>query len=86
MEKCYRGESELDPAVFQWVARRRARHIEEGTWASWLYDLPKPHVRKVVACDPRRDVLLQEGNQNDSIGARTLAKLLHNNQLRSSGA
>ena len=39
--------------------------FEEGTWAAWLYDLLKPHVTKVIVCDPRRNALLQEGNQND---------------------
>jgi len=57
--------------------------FEEGTWAAWLYDLLKPHVTKWVVCDPRRNALLQEGNQNDRVDARKLAELLHNNQLRS---
>jgi hypothetical protein len=57
--------------------------FEEGTWAAWLYDLLKPRVRKLVVCDPRRNALLQEGNQNDRVDARKLAELLHNNQLRS---
>jgi hypothetical protein len=57
--------------------------FEEGTWAAWLHDLLKPHVSKVVVCDPRRNALLQEGNQNDRVDARKLAELLHNNQLRS---
>jgi transposase len=56
--------------------------FEEGTWAAWLYDLLKPHVTKLVVCDPRRNALLQEGNQNDRVDARKLAELLHNNQLR----
>jgi len=55
--------------------------FEEGTWAAWLYDLLKPHVTKVLVCDPRRNALLQEGNQNDRVDARKLAELLHNNQL-----
>ena len=57
--------------------------FEEGTWAAWLYDLLKPHVTKVLVCDPRRNALLQEGNQNDRVDARKLAELLHHNQLRS---
>ena len=57
--------------------------LEEGTWAAWLYDLLKPHVTRVVVCDPRRNALLQEGNQNDRVDARKLAELLQNNQLRS---
>ena len=57
--------------------------LEEGTWAAWLYDLLKPHVTRLVVCDPRRNALLQEGNQNDRVDARKLAELLQNNQLRS---
>ncbi len=50
--------------------------VEEGTWASWLYDLLKPHVTKVVVCNPRRNALLKEGNKSDRIDARKLAGLL----------
>src|ERR1700747_2532468 len=56
--------------------------FEEGTWAAWLYDLLKPRFTRLV-CDPRRNALLQEGNQNDRVDARKLAELLQNNQLRS---
>src|ERR1700747_1577516 len=56
--------------------------FEEGTWSAWLYDLLKPHVSKLVVCDPRRNALLKEGNQNDRVDARKLAELLQNNQLR----
>jgi hypothetical protein len=45
--------------------------FEEGTTCSaWLYYLLKPHVTKVVVSDPRRNALLQEGNQNDRVDAR----------------
>jgi transposase len=57
--------------------------FEEGTWAAWLYDVLKPHVTRLVVCDPRRNALLQDGNQNDRVDARKLAELLQNNQLRS---
>ena len=56
--------------------------FEEGTWSDWLYDLLKPRVTRLVVCDPRRNALLQEGNQNDRVDARKLAELLRNNQLR----
>src|SRR5215471_2713051 len=56
--------------------------FEEGTWSAWLYDLLKPHVSELVVCDPRRNALLKEGNQNDRVDARKLAELLQNNQLR----
>ena len=29
--------------------------FEEGTWAAWLYDLLKPHVAKLVVCNPRKN-------------------------------
>jgi len=55
--------------------------FEEGTWAAWLYDLLKPHVAKLVVCDPRRNALLQDGNQNDRVDARKLSDLLYMNKL-----
>jgi hypothetical protein len=39
--------------------------FEEGTWATWLYDLLKPHVGKLVVCDPRKNS--RKGNKNDRI-------------------
>src|SRR6476660_9400914 len=55
--------------------------FEEGTSAAWLYDLLKPHVAKVLVCDPRKNASLREGNQNDKIDARGLAELLRLNHL-----
>ena len=55
--------------------------FEEGTWAAWLYDLLKPHVAKLVVCDPRRNALLQDGNQNDRVDARKLSDLLYMKKL-----
>src|SRR5580692_7225170 len=50
--------------------------FEEGTSAAWLYDLLKPHVTKVVVCDPRKNALLKAGNKNDRVDARKLCDLL----------
>jgi transposase len=55
---------------------------EEGTWASWLYDLVQPHVDEVVVCNPRRNALLKEGSKSDKIDARKLADLLRTGMLR----
>jgi len=55
--------------------------FEEGTSASWLHDLLKPHVSRLVVCDPRKNALLKEGNKNDRIDARKLAELLRTNQV-----
>ena len=50
--------------------------FEEGTGASWLYDLLKPHVGEVIVCDPRKNALLRGGNKNDKVDARKLSELL----------
>jgi transposase len=55
--------------------------FEEGTSAAWLYDLLKPHVTKVVVCDPRKNALLKAGNKSDRIDARKLAELLRTGLL-----
>jgi transposase len=55
--------------------------LEEGTWATWLYDLLQPHVAEIVVCNPRKNWLLQSGNKNDRIDARKLAELLRLNSL-----
>jgi transposase len=55
--------------------------LEEGTWAAWLYDLLRPHVREVLVCDPRKNALLKTGNKSDRIDARKLAELLRGGQL-----
>ena len=64
---------------------RGSLHVtfEEGTWAAWMYDLLKPHVTKLVVCNPRRNALLKEGSKSDRIDARKLAELLRSNLLRS---
>ena len=57
--------------------------FEEGTWAAWLYDLLKPHVAKLVVCNPRKNALLKDGNKSDRIDAHRLAELLYLNKLSS---
>ncbi len=54
--------------------------FEEGTCAPG-YDLLKPHVTKVLVCDPRKNSLLKAGNKNDRIDARKLADLLRSGLL-----
>jgi transposase len=55
--------------------------LEEGTCAAWLHDLLKPHVARVVVCDPRKNALLQSGNKSDRMDARKLADLLRTGLL-----
>src|SRR5580658_10483899 len=62
---------------------RGSLHVtfEEGTCAAWLHDLLKPHVTRVLVCDPRKNALLKAGNKNDRIDARKLSDLLYLNKL-----
>ena len=64
---------------------RGSLHVtfEEGTCAAWLHDLLKPHVTRVLVCDPRKNALLKVGNKSDRIDSRKLAELLRSNLLRS---
>jgi hypothetical protein len=57
---------------------RGSLHVtfEEGTCATWMHDLLKPHVTEVLVCDPRKNALLTVGNRNDRIDARKPADLL----------
>jgi transposase len=55
--------------------------FEEGTSAAWLHDLLKPHVSRLLVCDPRKNALLKDGSKSDRIDARKLAELLRGNQL-----
>jgi len=57
--------------------------FEEGTCAAWLHDLLKPHVSRLVVCDPRKNALLKDGSKSDRIDARKLAELFRGNQLSS---
>ena len=55
--------------------------FEEGALATWLHDRLQPHVSRLVVCDPRKNALLRDGNQNDRGDARNLAELLRTNHL-----
>ena len=56
--------------------------FEEGTQASWLYDIVRPLVTEVIVCDPRQNKLLAVGNKSDRIDAQKLAELLRHGSLR----
>ena len=56
--------------------------LEEGTWAAWLYEVLKPHVKELVVCNTRRNALLKEGSKDDRVDARKLSELLHGGLLR----
>jgi hypothetical protein len=56
--------------------------FEEGTLASWLYEIAEPLVREVVVCNPRHNSLLKDGSKSDSIDAEKLAELLRLGSLK----
>jgi len=56
--------------------------FEEGTWATWLYDLLKPHVTEVLVCNTRKNAARQ-GSKSDRIDARKLAEQLYMNNIKS---
>jgi transposase len=64
---------------------RGSLHVsfEEGTCATWMHDLLKPHVTEVLVCNPRKNALLKGGNKNDRVDARKLADLLRSGLLSS---
>ena len=78
---CDRDESECHSGFYPRVRGDLQVTFEEGTWATWLYDLLKPHVRKLVVCDPRKNS--RQGNKNDRVDARELADRLYMNKLSS---
>ena len=43
--------------------------FEEGTWAASLYDLLKPHVPRLVVCNPRKNALLAAASSISAMGA-----------------
>src|SRR5271170_7533687 len=57
--------------------------FEEGTWATWLYDLLKPRVMEIVVCNPRKNALLKDGSKSDRIDARKLSEQLYMNNIKS---
>ena len=56
--------------------------FEEGALATWLHDRLQPHVSRLVVCDPRKNALLRDGNQNDRVEARNWAELLRTKQVK----
>lgn len=61
---------------------RGSLHVTfEGTCATWMHDLLKPHVTEVLVCNPWKNALLKVGNENDRVDARKLADLLRSGLL-----
>jgi hypothetical protein len=59
--------------------------FEEGTSAARLHDLLKPHVSRLVVCDPRKAALLKEGESRRSFFLTSLSIELTENCWRRPG-
>src|SRR5580765_2701759 len=57
--------------------------FEEGTFASWLHDLLKPHVTEVLVCDPRKNALLRVGNKTRELLQRADSSFAVIDRMRS---
>lgn len=56
--------------------------FEEGTQATWLFDIIKPLVKEVIVCNPRENHWLKQGNKTDKVDALKLAQLLRAGLLK----
>src|SRR5258705_10001054 len=83
MERILETKAATILEFLQGLHGRLSGTFEEGTSAAWLHDLLKPHVTRLVVCDPRKNALLTDGSKSDRIDARKLAELLRGNQLTS---
>lgn len=65
------------------VRRPRVLVFEEGPLADWLYRNLRPHVDRLIVCDPRRNHLIAaDGDKDDPIDADKLAELAYGGYLR----
>lgn len=70
-------------AALESIRRPRKLTFEEGPMAHWLARNLGPLVDELVVCDPRLNALIsQDGDSDDRIDARKLAKLLRGGFLR----
>ena len=57
--------------------------FEEGTHASWLYDLLKPYAAQILVCNARAIIRAAGANKSDDADAYQLAELLRLGSLKS---
>jgi hypothetical protein len=61
---------------------RIAATLEEGSLASWVYQVLHGRVADLLVCNPRHNRLLNAGSKSDRIDAKKLAELLRIGTLR----
>jgi transposase len=70
-------------AALEGVRRPRTLTFEEGPLADWLARNLRPHVERLVVCEPRRNALIaKDSDKDDPIDAERLAQLLRGGYLK----
>lgn len=70
-------------AVLETVRRPRSLTFEEGPLADWLARNLRPHVDRLIVCEPRRNALIaKSGDKDDAVDAEKLAHLLRGGYLK----
>lgn len=70
-------------AAIDSVRRPRALTFEEGPLADWLARNLRPHVDRLIVCEPRRNALIaKDGDKDDPIDVDKLARLLRGGYLK----
>jgi transposase len=70
-------------AALEGVRRPRALTFEEGPLADWLARNLRPHVERLIVCEPRRNALIaKDSDKDDPIDAERLAQLLRGGYLK----
>lgn len=70
-------------AALEAVRRPRVLTFEEGPLADWLSRNLRPHVDRLIVCEPRRNALIsKDGDKDDPIDVSKLAQLLRGGYLK----
>lgn len=70
-------------AAIDSVRRPRVLTFEEGPLADWLSRNLRPHVDRLIVCEPRRNALIaKDGDKDDPIDVGKLAQLLRGGYLK----
>jgi transposase len=70
-------------AALEAVRRPRMLTFEEGPLADWLARNLRPHVERLIVCEPRRNALIaKDSDKDDPIDAERLAQLLRGGYLK----
>ena len=70
------SERALRAHVTRISARTSYLALEESTISGWTADVLRPHVDRLIVCDPKHNALISQGNKDDFSDAVNLCQLL----------